>query len=67
MAPRRAGDPASLVASSAKARDLLGWRPRWTELTPIIESAWRWHRDPPEWSPDSPPLEQTAVSAERQP
>ncbi len=67
MAPRRAGDPASLVASSTKARELLGWRPRWTELTPIIESAWRWHRDPPDWSPDSPPLEQAAVNAERQP
>ncbi len=51
LAPRRAGDPASLVASSRKARDVLGWQPRWTELAPIIESAWRWHRDPPAWAP----------------
>lgn len=51
LAPRRVGDPASLVASSRKARDVLGWQPRWTELAPIIESAWRWHRDPPAWAP----------------
>jgi UDP-glucose 4-epimerase len=45
MAPRRAGDPATLVASSGKAREVLGWRPAWTALEPIIESAWRWHRE----------------------
>ncbi len=50
VAPRRDGDPASLVASSEKARAQLGWVPRWTELAPIIESAWRWHRDQPDWS-----------------
>ncbi|MNR65462.1 UDP-glucose 4-epimerase [compost metagenome] len=43
QAPRREGDPATLVASSGKARALLGWTPAWTELEPIIESAWRWH------------------------
>ncbi len=47
---RRAGDPATLVASSGKAREALGWQPRWTELAPIIESAWRWHRAQPAWS-----------------
>lgn len=47
---RRAGDPATLVASSGKAREVLGWNPKWTELGPIIESAWRWHRDQPAWS-----------------
>ncbi len=51
IAPRRAGDPPSLVASSQKARDLLGWKPQWTELAPIIESAWRWHSAPPSWFP----------------
>lgn len=51
VAPRREGDPATLVASSQKARELLGWQPRWTELAPIVESAWRWHRDPPSWFP----------------
>jgi len=54
VAPRRAGDPARLVASSEKARRLLGWTPQWTALEPIIESAWRWHRDPPPWSPHHP-------------
>jgi len=45
VAPRRAGDPATLVAASDKAREVLGWAPKWTELEPIIESAWRWHID----------------------
>lgn len=51
MAERRPGDPASLVASSVRAREILGWQPHWTELTPIIASAWQWHRNPPTWSP----------------
>lgn len=46
IAPRRTGDPASLVASSAKARSELGWLPRYVELEPIIDSAWRWHLNP---------------------
>ncbi len=46
-APRRAGDPAELVASSQRARDLLGWRPRHPELETIITDAWRFvHRGP---------------------
>jgi UDP-glucose 4-epimerase len=49
VAPRRAGDPARLVASSRKAREVLSWKPVWTELAPIIESAWRWHREQPAW------------------
>lgn len=44
LAPRRAGDPPVLVASSAKACDLLGWTPAFAEVDTIIESAWRWHR-----------------------
>src|SRR5262249_31885982 len=40
---RRAGDPPILVASSEKIRRELGWRPRFTELEPIVASAWRWH------------------------
>lgn len=43
-APRRAGDPPVLVASSAKARDALGWSPRFTDIGEILDSAWRWHR-----------------------
>ncbi len=46
LAPRRAGDPDVLVASSARARGALGWQPRHTELAPIIASAWRWHQQP---------------------
>lgn len=49
VAPRRVGDPARLVASSNKAREVLGWKPVWTEMISIIESAWRWHRDQPRW------------------
>ncbi len=45
-APRRAGDPAVLVASSARARAKLGWTPRYTDIGDIIASAWRWHREP---------------------
>ena len=45
--PRRAGDPPALVASAAKAREVLGWRPRYTELRPIVETAWNWHRTHP--------------------
>lgn len=41
-APRRAGDPARLVADPAKARALLGWTPRHAQLDTIIETAWRW-------------------------
>jgi len=44
FAARRAGDPARLVASSAKAERLLGWKRDWTDLRSIIESAWQWHR-----------------------
>jgi UDP-glucose-4-epimerase GalE len=45
--PRRAGDPPSLVASSDKVQRELGWRPRYTDLRAIIETAWSWHRTHP--------------------
>ncbi len=38
--PRRAGDPASVVASSAKAREILGWKPEYTDVSKIISTAW---------------------------
>lgn len=41
-APRRDGDPARLVADSTLARKQLGWMPRYTALTTIIEHAWKW-------------------------
>ena len=42
--PRRAGDPAELVASSQKAIQHLGWQPQHSELENIIQTAWRWHK-----------------------
>ena len=42
--PRRAGDPAVLVASSEKAIRELGWKPRYTELDEILRTAWEWHQ-----------------------
>jgi UDP-glucose 4-epimerase len=47
-ADRRPGDPAELVASSDRARELLGWEPRFPELRQIVETAWEWHRANPE-------------------
>lgn len=44
---RRAGDPAVLVASSAKIRAELGWKPLHSDLESIIKSAWEWHRKNP--------------------
>ncbi|MFD2876194.1 UDP-glucose 4-epimerase GalE [Paenibacillus rhizoplanae] len=45
---RRAGDPAVLVASSAKARQVLGWDPQHADLEGIIQSAWSWHSANPQ-------------------
>jgi UDP-glucose 4-epimerase len=44
-APRRAGDPAVLVADSSRARAELGWQPQYEDLDEIIASAWKWHRN----------------------
>lgn len=48
VAPRRAGDPAKLVASSQRAMDELGWNPRYTSMEQMIESAWKWFQAHPE-------------------
>lgn len=45
---RRAGDPAVLVASSEKARSVLGWNPASADLKGIIQSAWSWHSSHPQ-------------------
>jgi UDP-arabinose 4-epimerase len=42
--PRRPGDPPALVAEAAAARAILGWQPRFTEIEPIVRTAWDWHR-----------------------
>jgi len=46
--PRRAGDPAVLVASPAKAQSLLGWEPRHSDVESIVASAWQWHKSHPQ-------------------
>ncbi len=43
IGPRRPGDPATLVASAAKAERELGWRREYPELGTIVGDAWRWH------------------------
>ena len=45
--PRRPGDPPSLVASAEKIQRELGWRPHYTDLRAILETAWHWHRRHP--------------------
>ncbi|MCI8769582.1 MAG: UDP-glucose 4-epimerase GalE [Lachnospiraceae bacterium] len=47
VAPRRGGDPAKLIASSAKAKEVLGWKPEHADLEEIIETAWKWHKNHP--------------------
>lgn len=42
---RRAGDPATLIASSEKAKSVLGWKPEYADLSKIIETAWKWHSE----------------------
>ncbi|HEX4201100.1 MAG TPA: UDP-glucose 4-epimerase GalE [Chthoniobacterales bacterium] len=41
--PRRPGDPPRLIASAQKAREVLGWRPQFEQITDIVSSAWNWH------------------------
>jgi UDP-glucose 4-epimerase len=47
ISPRREGDPAKLIASSVKARQVLGWNPMHADLEEIIASAWKWHQSHP--------------------
>ena len=44
---RRAGDPATLIASSEKAKSVLDWKPEFDSLDKIIEDAWKWHSNNP--------------------
>ena len=48
MGARRAGDPAQLIASSEKARKVLGWQPRYTDVEQVIGTAWTWHQKHPD-------------------
>lgn len=47
ISERRAGDPARLIASSDKAREVLDWQPAHADLEEIIASAWKWHSTHP--------------------
>lgn len=47
ISERRAGDPATLIASSEKAKKILGWNPEHADLKEIIASAWKWHKTHP--------------------
>ncbi|MBC1989421.1 UDP-glucose 4-epimerase GalE [Listeria seeligeri] len=44
---RRAGDPGILIASSDKAKEILGWEPKYTDIKDIIATAWKWHESHP--------------------
>jgi UDP-glucose 4-epimerase len=41
----RAGDPPTLIASSEKARKILGWKPKYDDIEKIISTAWNWHKN----------------------
>lgn len=48
IGPRRAGDPAKLVADASLAHERLGWTPKYTDVRSIVETAWRWHSSHPQ-------------------
>lgn len=48
ISERRAGDPAKLIASSDKAKSILGWKPEHADLEEIIADAWKWHKSHPQ-------------------
>ncbi len=47
IGPRRPGDPPELVADSSRAKKLLHWEPKYTDIDAIVETAWRWHKSHP--------------------
>ena len=52
-APRRPGDPPSLVADPSKLKERLGWRPAYASIEDTIATAWAWHKAHPEGYGDS--------------
>ncbi|GAY77181.1 UDP-glucose 4-epimerase GalE [Sporolactobacillus inulinus] len=48
LAPRRAGDPSTLIASPKKAKSVLGWKPQHTNIPEILADAWAWHSSHPQ-------------------
>jgi UDP-glucose 4-epimerase len=51
ISPRRPGDPAKLIASAGKAQSVLGWKPKYPELSTIMQHAWNWHQRNPNGYP----------------
>ncbi len=47
FSPRRPGDPDRLVAGAERAKTVLGWKPEFSNLKAIVESAWEWHQKHP--------------------
>ena len=47
LGPRRPGDPPELVADATLAEQTLQWRPRYTDISSIVETAWQWHKSHP--------------------
>ena len=45
---RRAGDPGTLIASSEKIKNLLGWDPKFSNVADVIKDAWKWHISHPD-------------------
>jgi UDP-arabinose 4-epimerase len=41
---RRAGDPAELFSDASRAREILGWQPKYSELDEMVRTAWAWHQ-----------------------
>lgn len=41
---RRAGDPAELIGGNEKAREILGWNPKFSDIDTILKDAWKWHQ-----------------------
>jgi UDP-glucose 4-epimerase len=52
VGPRRAGDPATLVASAERAGQVLAWRPQRPSLEAMVRSAWAWRQRHPDGYPD---------------
>jgi UDP-glucose 4-epimerase len=45
VGPRRSGDPAELVANSDRLQEVLGWKPKYTDIRDIVRTAWEFHRE----------------------
>nr|WP_231846456.1 UDP-glucose 4-epimerase GalE [Rhodopirellula baltica] len=48
MGERRPGDPAELIADAKLAGEVLGWKPRYTDIQDIVKTAWNWHQTHPQ-------------------